>query len=367
MIGMMKKSLDINEFTNPNAMSWFKWILFKNEDLPALTYYFLSKGNATSARFFPLFDEMKSVRIVLLAGTHFRKLDRIQLWLLRLFIRITGFKQKKYKCILTTDVFTFKTKCNQVLNLDDPSYSLDEINKIRNWEKNLNKKGFTSSIVTTNFLTKEYLVTSGVISPIHIIEQGFRYSNVNSANKFKNFSCVYSSPYIHSKGDKQERHPSWGVDKFINVIIPDIIKLDPTIDIHLIGRLGKNAKKQCQNHSQVHLHGLKSIKENFEILSRCHLALYPRDFDNRRQVLKIYEYMGAGLPIVGFDLVDTSKVKEFNSGILVNKVEDFSLAVVDLKINTLKYKEKKANIEKFRNLYNWEVLAKRYDKLILSL
>jgi glycosyltransferase involved in cell wall biosynthesis len=360
----MNKSLNINEFSNPNTISWFKWVFYKNESLPAITYFFLSKRNATSARFFPLFDEMKSVRIVLLKGTYIRKFDRIQLLLFRLFIRVTSFKQKRYKWMLTTDAFTFKTKCNQILNLDDPSYSFDEINKISNWEENLNKQGFKTLIITTNLLTKEYLFTSGVVSPIHIIEQGFRFSNVNSTNKFKNFSCVYSSPYIHAKGDKQERHPSWGVDKFISVIIPDIIKKDPTIDIHLIGRLGKHAKKSCQNYSQVHLHGLKSINGNFEILSRCHLALYPRDFDNRRQVLKIYEYMGAGLPIVGFDLVDTSKVREFNSGILVDKLEEFSSAVLNLKKNKVMYEEKKVNIENFRKLYNWQVLAKRYDKLI---
>jgi glycosyltransferase involved in cell wall biosynthesis len=356
-----------NKFNSQNVIPWWLWIFVRSPKLPGLVFFFLSRKNSTSPRFFPLFNEMKSLQIVLIKGMRWRKTDYFLLKFLNVFEKITRRKQCKYDWLVTSKCTTKnKPGLNEVLNLDDPLYSEDEIKSIISWESNLAAGSKRSAIIVTSETTRSYLLDSDVKSPIFIIEQGYTKSSEAFSGKNKNFSLVYSSPYIDSKNDKHGNHPTWGVDLFINDIIPRIIEADALIEIHLIGRLGGEAKKYLQKYDQVKVHGMRTFSENSEILKKAHVGLYPRKFDNHRRVQKIYEYIGANLPIVTFALEDTSPVAQLGVGISVNNVDDFVNAVINLKNNHELYKNIYSNILKVKNHYSWQTLAGRFDQLIFN-
>ena len=355
-----------NIFTNINVVHWKKWLRMKSDSLPVLTFYFLSRKNATSARYFPLLDQMGKVRIVLFNGTRFGKFDYFQIKAVRMFIKLTNRKQRIYKWIFVTDTKVASCSVNQILNIDDPLYTQEELKQISIWENKLKNNYRKGIIIVTNDTTKRHLLGHNLKSKIMIIEQGHSKSSKTSNGKFKEFTFVYSSPYIDIYGDKHGKHPTWGVNLFIKEIIPKLIKNDPHISIHLIGHLGTNAHKYLSDFRQVTMHGYKTIEENYNILTKCNIALYPRTIDNNRRVLKIYEYIGANLPIIAFNLEDTKPVSELNVGISVNTVDEFVDAVAQIKENKDLYSFFLENLKSIQNKYSWNVLAKKLDELIVE-
>ena len=362
----MSSKISRNYFTNINALHWLAWMKVKSDNLPVLAFYFLSRKNATSARYLPLLNQMEKIRIVVVNGTRFGKFDFFQLKLFKVFIKLTQYKQVKYEWIMVTDTGVAKKSSNQILNIDDPLYTQEEIMKIKNWEIKLKEGNKKSVIIVTNHTTEKYLLDSGIQSKVFIIEQGHSKNYNTRTEKFEDFTFVYSSPYIHVCGDKHANHPTWGVNLFIKNIIPELIKNDPLISIHLIGHMGKNARKFLNKFDQVTMHGYKTIEENYELLKKCNVALYPRTIDNKRRVLKIYEYIGANLPIIAFDLEDTKPVKEFNVGLSVETIAEFVLAVLRIKNDEELYSNFQKNLISIQNEYSWESLADKYDNLITN-
>jgi hypothetical protein len=358
----------MHNFTNVNSIPWYKWLLLKSDNLPAVAFFFLSQKNFTGGRYYPLFDQMSCLRIVIIKGSRFRKFDYIQIKFVHIFARLTHKKQARYGWVL---IFTSKNKMinprvNQILNIDDPSYSPGELVNILNWEKKLSDHGSKTVIITTNEFTKEYFSRSQTASPVYIVEQG--HKSIGSRSRVKNdkFSCVYSSPYIDIYSDKHSRHETWGVELFITSIIPKILRKDSEIDIHIIGRLGKETKNFLEMYPRVITHNLKSIEDNFDLISRCHIGLYPRNIDNKRRVLKIYDYIGAGLPIVAFNLEDTKPVNDFKLGLSVDTIEEFVNGVIRMKNDKDLYSSFIENINKLGDTYSWNNLASRYDQLVRS-
>jgi glycosyltransferase involved in cell wall biosynthesis len=279
--------------------------------------------------------------------------------------RLTRKKLKNYKWIITSNFNRdYKFVTNLVLNLDDPAYSDSEIEDLILWEQSLKDVSKRGVIIVTSEKTRKYLIDAGLKSSVYILEQGFTINNLESELKNKRFSIVYSSPYIDSQNDGHGAHPTWGVDLFIKEIIPKITDTDSSIEIHLIGRTGLEASKFLGKFSQVKLHGLKSFNDNAELLQRAHVGIYPRKIDNGRRVQKIYEYIGANLPIVTFDLEDTRPVSELGVGISVNTTDEFVKAIVDLKNDQEMYNKFYSKLLSVKEDYSWKNLAKRFDKLV---
>ena len=76
-----------------------------------------------------------------------------------------------------------------------------------------------------------------------------------------------------------------------------------------MGQLGSDASQELKKFRTVYIHGRVNFQKNIEILSSCSVGIYPRKHDHKRSILKIFSYIGAGLPIVTFDLIDTEVVK----------------------------------------------------------
>ena len=349
-----------------NRVSWKQWLVMKNDPLPALAFSFISKRNFSGGRFIPLFNEMTNLRVVTFHGTRFGKLDFFYMRLLKVFARITHRKQQSYRWVMSLGVNAVNPKVSQILNIDDPQYSTREHNHILSWENNLRSNDSKSIIVTTNTFTKLYLENLKIHSPVHIIEQGHNSIRGRSTVKNSRFSCVYSSPYIDLGKDKHGNHPTWGSKLFITSLIPMLIKRDPEIEIHLIGRAGKQASNYLKKYSQVILHGMKNYEDNFTIISQCHVGLYPRLFDNQRRVLKVYEYLGAGVPVVTFELEDTKMVKEKKIGISVKTPTEFIEAIINLKQDHNLYSKFLRSIELCGDENSWTTLAMKYDNIIQS-
>ena len=358
-----------NEFMNLNCISWLRWIFLKSDNLPAVTFYFISRKNSTSPRFFPLYNQMKNLRIVLIKGTRYRYFDRVQLKLTRILISLTYKKVVMYDWVLDSGFTQNNPMTNQIINLDDPDYSTLEIRDIKHWENKILNRRLRSIIVVTSEYTKSYLLENGVSSEVHILPQGYTYSSGLDSKKFNRFSVVYSSPYIYSRLDKKFRSNShWSVDLFIRQIIPKLIKADPFIDIVLIGRIGNSTRKFIENFQSVKLMGLVSVERSSQILSQCHLGLYPRTYDSYRQSQKISEYIGAELPVVTFNLTDASLVSDLHIGICVEKedVEEFLIAIQLLKNSEELLKSYQKRIQEIKKFYSWTTLAQYFDELLLN-
>jgi glycosyltransferase involved in cell wall biosynthesis len=94
------------------------------------------------------------------------------------------------------------------------------------------------------------------------------------------------------------------------------------VEPNLIGQVGQNAKKKLSQEN-VNMHGLVSIEECAKLLKRLDLAIYPRLIDNKWQPQKLVEYLGAGLPVIAFNLIDTEIVNREGIGGVVSNSEEF--------------------------------------------
>jgi glycosyltransferase involved in cell wall biosynthesis len=355
-----------NRFTNPNVEPWFRWIWRRKDSLPGVTLYFLSRRNSTSGRFFPLYDSTKNFRVVLIKGFRAPYLDKISLKFLKLFSRIFSSNFSRYPWVSLSDSKVLALiQSNIVLHIDDPEYSELEKDSLLCLLRKQREKNKKFVVIVTNTFTRNYFSSFLPKENLKILSQGFNKSNKNNdLEKFERFSLVYSSPYIDYLGDKHAYHESWSAIHLIDELLPRICKDNTEIEIHLIGRVGKNAQKAISRFSIVSMHGLLSIEENSRLITRCHVGIYPRNSDSRRSVLKIFDYIGSGLPVVTYNLVDTEIIKRKNLGIAVESAEEFSQAVEKLASNRSFYDEIRANVLLERSSYSWDRLAKAYDSLV---
>jgi hypothetical protein len=210
---------------------------------------------------------------------------------------------------------------------------------------------FRNVIIITSEFTKSYFVKNGVRSKIFVIPQGYSKSSTSLPQKFGNFSIVYASPYIYSKNDaKFSINSHWSVDLFVSRIIPRMVELDPNIDIYLIGRTGSVTRSFLKKFSNGKLMGLLPINQTSQLLAKCHIGLYPRTYDSNRQSQKITEYIGAGLTIVTFNLIDSNLVQELNRGISVDvgAVDKFVESIINFKKSVRKRQKYEIRINEIK-------------------
>ena len=143
----------------------------------------------------------------------------------------------------------------------------------------------------------------------------------------------------------------------VNEIIPLITLLDPEIEIHLVGEIGECAKNKLDKFENIFYYGRVNFRENSRILANCSVGIYPRNKDFKRSMSKIFAYIGAGLPIVTFNLIDTEVVKVNNLGFSVTTSEEFVEKIICLKNDPTLLQDFRKRIEIFKPNYSWKNLG----------
>lgn len=291
---------------------------------PSLWLGFRSQINSTNVRIPSLLAESVLTNSIVISGFKKFKLDRVILFLLALYKKtFFGVIHNGYEWVHIMDTNEILGKrFNQILHLDDPLYSHEERAQIQAWYTRLTRRGRKGIVVVTFDGAEDYVKSIHPDIATCIIEQGYTKLEAKP-EKNDRFSFVYSSPYIDYRGDKHEYHPSWSAIHLLEDIIPYVTNNCKDVQVHLIGRLGENARTYLNRFDDVVSHGLVSPIQNAFLLSKCHIALYPRTQDMKRRVLKISEYMGAEIPVVAYRLEDTRAVEEFGIGLLAENYEDF--------------------------------------------
>jgi glycosyltransferase involved in cell wall biosynthesis len=246
--------------------------------------------------------------------------------MLPIFVSLFAKKLSRYKWFFPIDTESqVVVRTNQVLNLDDPTYSGVEMSAILLWESEIKRIGFRSKLVCTTPHIKKYLIEHGSKSEIHIISQGFTPTDDSkippSFSSPEKLRVVYASPYIDTKGDRHYGHNMWDASTLLDEIWPKLSH-NKRVELNLIGQVGQNAKKKLSQEN-VNMHGLVSIEECAKLLKRFDLAIYPRLIDNKWQPQKLVEYLGAGLPVIAFNLIDTEIVNREGIGGVVSNSEEF--------------------------------------------
>jgi glycosyltransferase involved in cell wall biosynthesis len=137
--------------------------------------------------------------------------------------------------------------------------------------------------------------------------------------------------------------------------------MNSEISIHLVGEIGKDASRALKKHRNVICHGRVNFAENMSILESCSIGIYPRDKDFKRSMSKIFSYIGAGLPVVTYDLVDTEIIKANSLGYSVTSEEEFIEKIIYLKNNPDVLKSLSSRVNRVKLDYTWQILSKKMD------
>jgi hypothetical protein len=360
----------VNHYTNDNAESLIKWIFRKNDHLPIISLYFLSRRYGTSNRYFPLLNASSKIRIVVVSGSRFPGGDRILLRIYPFIFKIFKKKISSYKWHFGSNFSLANIlDINCLIDFDDPNYTLNDVETIKDWETKQLKKNKYSKLVFTNTYAKDFFESKGITSEAYVIPQGhssqISIRSSSDAIKASELKIVYVSPIIATTGDQEEGHVNWDITSFIENIW---LKLPNAsgIQLHLIGDVRKNVRLKLTGTNVIY-HGLVPIQECGKIMNSLDIGIYPRTQDNFRQAQKIVEYLGAGLPILTYDLVDTSLVKDFNCGWVVQHSSEFIQKLLELQKNPRQVVEKKDNVFATFDQFSCINLAARLEKIMTEL
>lgn len=359
----------MNRYTNDNAESLIKWIFRKNDHLPIISLYFLSKRYGTSNRYFPLLNASSKIRIVVFSGSRFPGGDRVLLKIYPFIFKLFNKKISNYKWHFGSNFRLANIiNINCLIDFDDPDYTLNEVDTIKNWERKQFEKNKDSKLAFSNAYAKDFFASKGIISAAYVIPQGHSSRNSisrsDSSIKTSELKIVYVSPIIAATGDQEEGHVNWDITSFIEDIW---LKLPSNcgIQLHLIGDVRKNVRLKLTG-TNVTYHGLVPIQECGVIMNSLDIGIYPRTKDNYRQAQKIVEYLGAGLPIITYDLVDTSLVKDFNCGWVVQNSLEFIDKLLDLQKNPQQLVEKKNHVFSTFDQFSCITLAAKLEDIMIE-
>ncbi|WP_318476255.1 glycosyltransferase family 4 protein [Photobacterium leiognathi] len=131
------------------------------------------------------------------------------------------------------------------------------------------------------------------------------------------------------------------------------------VEFHIIGD-GENKRKYKEISSDnIIYHGNQSLEKSAELVTSCDVGILPIG-GNAQMPNKLFDYLGASLPILSIGDTDSSKfVCENNIG----WISDFNTVEIKKVISIVKnsIEDKVINIEKIRAKYSKEAL---YDKFI---
>jgi len=275
---------------------------------------------------------------------------------------------RKYQALFCTDIGQIRHFSGPIIvDDDDPIFTYCHI-------QTLNSNNVVAVVTTTEYL-KTQLIKSGLIKPCHVIPSGVNLSHINdnkvayiasTLKKQRNDIVVgFSIPYIYTDNDRQTLSNEGKLRSisFLIDVMEKVWKINPSIQLWLIGHPSRSVKTFASTHPHVRLLGYVPHLEILNYYANFNIAVYPRliDFGGRHSI-KLIEFMAAGVPIISTPVTESFHVSKSSGGIIAEGVESFTQQIL-LLVNDPQLRITLGQAGKYyAQSYDWDNLALRYEQ-----
>ena len=328
--------------------------------------WFADHNNPRYAELLPRLERLDPYLLMLpsrrlLRGASWRALHATR----RLRYRVlAGAAARRYRAMFTTDneqIPYFRRPT--VSDVDDPIYSSREVGL-------LNLPHVAGYVVTAEAAARRF-ESLGVEKPWHVVPQGVSLAalargDVEAARaRRRNGEVVvgYIGSWLLSAGDREGENPVYNVDHLLD-LWDEIHARVPEARLWLIGGASERVAARCAGRDDILLVGRLPRPDALAHVASLDIALYPRRTSHVPQAAKTVEYLGAGVPVVSYDLAVVADLREAEAGILVAEPRDFVAAVETLARDHARRQALAATARAAGAKRDWDVLAAEYRRLL---
>lgn len=249
--------------------------------------------------------------------------------------------------------------------LDDPYWTPRELGL-------LNRPN-VKAIFVTRERAGQRLVELGVETPTFVIPQGVSLRSIDHAKRDElirekrargAFVAGYHASFILTKDDRGGDSPPYNVDHLLEQW-DAVHERAPRAELWLLGGASDRVRARCAGRSDIVVLGRKPRSEYLAYVAAFDVGLYARAKDTGVQSAKVIDYLGAGVPVVGYDYdVVRDDIGPTGAGVLVDTPAELVAALVALAGDAARRDELAAAAARAGAGHDWDILAERYAAVL---
>lgn len=329
--------------------------------------WFRSVNNARYASLLPCLDRVDNLMVrctdrKILRGVQFRALNATMGIHTRFLFRMAA---RCYDHGFVTNIRHLPLAGFPVVaDVDDPFFTEEEVRVLRS-------SPHLAALVVTNRAAADRYRDLGVACPIHVIGQGLPEprSDPRMAGELRRrkrpgeLTVGYAAAW-HLCGADRGAEPMYDVGHLLDELWPKVASACPRARLWLVGRVGGALERRVAHRPDVELVGHVPPERVADCLAAFDVGLYPRRIAHERASVKVAQYIGCGVPVVGYRGVPTEPVADAGSGLIVDDPERFVDALVRLLRDPSLRAELSARARAAAPRVSWAVLGDRYARLL---
>lgn len=277
---------------------------------------------------------------------------------------VLGLASERWRALFTNDAEQIRYfRGRVVVDMDDPTFTREEVELL-----NL---GNVVRFVVTGADAGERFVELGVKVPWIVIPQGVDlagYDAARAAEIRRRYRvpgqpvAVYQAAWLLTDEDHGGRNALYNVGPLLEMWA-EVRRQVPQAVLWLFGQPGEHLKRRLHSCQGIKLFGYVVAHDLPNFIANADCGLYPRRVSHVPRAAKLAEYLGCGVPVVGFDLPVCADVRESGAGLLVDEPRAFVSAVCRVLVDSMLRAELGARARAWAAGRNWDVLAGRYAEL----
>lgn len=251
-----------------------------------------------------------------------------------------------------------------VVDMDDPFFTEQEVSALRSSEH-------VAALVVTNEAAADRYRELGLTCPIHVVGHGLRPSEpdpalvrkVRERKRPDELTVGYVAAWHLSARDRGA-DPLYNVDHLIDELWPGVVGACPRARLWLVGGVGKDLERRLGGRQDIDLVGHVPAEQVPAYMAAFDVGLYPRRIAHERSSVKVAQFVGCAVPVVGYRGVPTELISRSECGLIVDTAGDFTAALARLLDDAPLRSRLSANARAAAHQVDWNVLGDAYAQFL---